>query len=138
MTSLHSAIQPPLARAPRLDLDDAAVGQRDVERAISPSRNCARRRAMNASMLRHRAGRDLSACDFEPNQLFIAQPEKRFARRHGAEQIIEVLVGIDQPLVRIEHRHRDAQAIERFDQLRQAPIVRRAIAAAARSAPVSS
>ena len=91
VTSVHSAIQPPLARAARLDLDDASVGERDVARMIFAVQQL--RPAFGdepVGIAQQEPVVDLAAGDFQPDHLFVGQAEQFGQGRHGAEQIMEM------------------------------------------------
>ena len=65
---------------------------------------------------RQGAGRDFAAFDFQANELAIAATDQRLARRKGAEQKIEMGIGIEQPAIAVENRDSGPQRVQRAQQ----------------------
>ncbi len=114
--------------AARLDLDDAAVGELEIERLVVAAGELEpppRHERLDA-MRQHRR-RDLAGRRLQPHDLAIGHAGQRVARRQAAEHIVEMLVGVGQPLGRIVDRDRGAQAVERRHQAGRDRRVRRLV-----------
>ncbi len=112
-------------RASRLDLDDAAIGHGEVEGTeIAACQLCtaARHEAFDAAA--ERLGRDFAGRRFHPHDVAIAQTDQLGARGQGAEHIVEMLIGVDQPFGGIIEGDGDAQAIQRQGQRRDRRLAR--------------
>ncbi len=102
--------------APRLDLDDASVGEGEIERAVLALAELGAAPGDEARHVRGLVGCDLAARDLEPDQFLVGKTHELFARRQGAEQVVEVAVAEDQALAAVEQRDGDAQAMQRLDE----------------------
>ena len=59
--------------------------------------------------------RNLAALHFQPDKSVVGHADQRIALRQRTEQIVEMLVGVDQDLIRIVDRDGHAQAVQRLD-----------------------